>query len=340
MKNNASFRRAAYIITVTTLAVLFSTASILGIRVCSVSFILAGGPEGIPFRKIAVDILIYVILLLCSLGFTYLFHIWTKRSAHKEDHQNKGGKSSFASRILAISALLSLASFLFIKIPFVEMGGFSDIRYGLMFVFMPFLWRCILGLSIDLHVKRKLIILIACILAYTAIDAFRIHPSYIITHIDQISPDDRWMKYSYDKDTFLTSEYPRMRMPMQAALDFMSNPGKYREYDIDITMKNVTGLYLYEIMPTVDNRYDNMWLYGWVEEDTGPLFLMPYEDFSSTIVALVRVDEMSEAEIQSLLKSIGITIYYCPSTVTYENYDPFHDTYIPLKYVRVSTTNQ
>lgn len=111
----------------------------------------------------------------------------------------------------------------------------------------------------------------------------------------------------YSSDVFISEGIRNFSMTEDTIDDLLSNPWKYTAYWINTDIQNVTKHTIYNLKAKLVKEYDNLWL------DTSslcewPLDLEALETYNSYVLVIVKTENMTEGEIDQLVRSIKIRI--------------------------------
>lgn len=91
--------------------------------------------------------------------------------------------------------------------------------------------------------------------------------------------------------------------------DIRKYPNKYNVYWIDMHIENKAGHYLYDLNSKLAEPYSDVWF---LDPFTGYDFVFDFSEYEVSdwgFYILVKTDDMSESEIDELIRSIGRTIF-------------------------------
>ncbi len=109
-------------------------------------------------------------------------------------------------------------------------------------------------------------------------------------------------------EPFITEEGDiRLDMPYKEVENIIENPEDYRGYYINIEINNLSGRRIDCVQAYLSKQYKNVWRYQ---------TLLPQWDFdtdldqeySGYVYIIVKTADMTEKEIDQLIRSIGITV--------------------------------
>ncbi len=100
------------------------------------------------------------------------------------------------------------------------------------------------------------------------------------------------------------------------AKDLQENPENYRGYYIDIDINNISGQKVYCVQANLLKRYQDIWmnrtgLAEWMYAtalEEWDIMIEPNDTYPGSIYIIVKTSDMTEKEIDELIRSIGITV--------------------------------
>ncbi len=109
-------------------------------------------------------------------------------------------------------------------------------------------------------------------------------------------------------DPFITNnDYMMYDMSYEDAKDSVENPENYRGYLINIDIRNISWQKVYWVEANLSKGYKGIWMFrsGLAEWQ---IDVEPNNTYSGDIYIIVKTSDMTEKQIDELIRSIGITV--------------------------------
>ncbi len=106
---------------------------------------------------------------------------------------------------------------------------------------------------------------------------------------------------------FTYQTYLMYDMSDAEAKDLRESPQNYRSYCINIDIKNISWQKVHWVEADLSKRYKDIWMYrpGLAEWE---IDIEPNKTYSGHICIIVKTADMTEKEIDELIRGIGITV--------------------------------
>ncbi len=154
----------------------------------------------------------------------------------------------------------------------------------------------------------KLIITVLVLLAVIALLYLSNTPmikSKIISYKQDVDFQDAYLTML---EPFITEEDDfRQDLSHEEAKNIVENHENYRGYYINIEINNLSGRRIDCLQVYLSKQYKNIWMYETslfqrdFEKDS-------YQEYSGFVYIIVKTSDMTEEEIDQLIRSIGITV--------------------------------
>ena len=159
-----------------------------------------------------------------------------------------------------------------------------------------------------LHKRRCLVITLVVIIIIAAGISILFSVNFQAKIIDyRLSSDDGGSIILCKPEQFYSRGTKDFLMSKDTIEEILEYPDRYSSYLIRVDIKNKSVKTIYDFRASLLGKYDNLWL-----DETSlwewPLDLTAGEEISAYVYIIVRTHNMTEAEIDRLIKSIGIKI--------------------------------
>lgn len=114
-----------------------------------------------------------------------------------------------------------------------------------------------------------------------------------------------------DNEYYITQSLSYMNMSYEQRQSFQEHPNEYSYYKVELNIKNISAITLYNMKASLNRKYNDLWL----NESTiceSNLNLEPNEEYSIKLGILLRTDDKNEKQISDEIASIILKLKYSP----------------------------
>ncbi len=110
-------------------------------------------------------------------------------------------------------------------------------------------------------------------------------------------------------EIFLADDYYTcFNMSDAEAEDLRENPENYRNYYIYVELNNFSKQIVYDVQVDLIKQYNNIWSHHEILGDTSNIIIDPGFNTYTLVSIIVKTSDMTEKEIDELIRSLGITV--------------------------------